>query len=202
MWNAPATCSAITRVPRGAFSESVCRPGPVAGGDDLAAAVEVRRLQPRGFDGREHVGLLAADDGAHARVGLGRGLSHGASARADEPHAVDVADHARGHERRDLAHGMAGDAAEGGALIVGERLPREDARRDDQWLRDGCVADAVGVPFGAGGDEIDIGGRRVALEALTRTVELEPGGEETGGLRPLSGESGDNHSIYSSVRVG
>jgi hypothetical protein len=123
------------------------------------------------------------------------------ASRAHEPHAVDVADDARGDEGRDLADRVSGDAAEARALGLAQLLPGEDARRDDEGLSDRGVANLVGIPFGARGDEVDARGLRVPFETLTRTRRLEPGNQEPRGLRTLSGESGNNHSIHSSRRM-
>src|SRR5690606_39231097 len=124
-----------------------------------------------------------------------------AAARADEAHAVDVADDVRGYERGDLADRVSGDAAESGSLGVAQLLPGEDTRGDDERLGDRGVADLVGIPLGAGGDEVDARSLRVALEALTSACGLEPRNQESRGLRTLSGESGNNHSIHSSRRM-
>ena len=84
----------------------------------------------------------------------GGGLGHRATADADEPQRVLFAQDAGCRGGGELADGVTGDA--GDALErSGERVPRQQARGDDERLRDLRVADAVGIPLGAGGDEVD-----------------------------------------------
>ena len=72
-------------------------------------------------------------------------------------------------------------------------VPRQQARGDDEGLCDLRVADAVGIPLGAGGRQIDARPLGVRGEAVGRAVEGEPGSEEAGGLGALSGEDRNDH---------
>ena len=123
---------------------------------------------------------------------LGRGgLGHRATADADEAQRVLFAQDAGCRRGGELADRVTGDAGDAGA--VGERVPGEQARGDDERLRHLRVADAVGIPLGAGGDEVDARPLGVGGEPLGGAVELEPGSEEAGGLGALPGEDRDDH---------
>ena len=79
------------------------------------------------------------------------------------------------------------------AAAVGQRVPGEQARGHDQGLSDLRVADAVGVPLGAGGRQIDACPLGIRGEAIGRAVQGEPGSEEAGGLGALSGKDRNDH---------
>ena len=121
----------------------------------------------------------------------GGGLGHRPSADADESQGVLFAQDAGGRRCGELADRVPGDAGDGVAVV--ERVPRQEAGRDDERLSDLRVADPIGIPLGAGGDEVDARPLGVGGEALARAVELEPGGEEPGGLGALPGEDRDDH---------
>src|SRR6187431_1962318 len=94
---------------------------------------------------------------------------------------------------------MPGDADD--VLAAVERVPGEQAGRHDERLSDLRVTDAVGVPPGACGDEVDSGPVRVLLQPLRDALAFEPRCEEPGGLRALPGEhSDDHHSILPMIR--
>ena len=61
-----------------------------------------------------------------------------------------------------------------------------EAGRDDERLRDGGVLDRLGVGLGAVGHEVVPGGAAEGGQLLAHAVELEPRGEEAGGLGALS----------------
>ena len=63
----------------------------------------------------------------------------------------------------------------------------DESGRDDERLGDGGVLDRVGVGLGAVRDEVVTGRLAQGGQLLAHPVELEPGGEEAGGLGALSG---------------
>ena len=169
--------------------------GQRAGGDDLTASVVVGGGEVELLEAAEHRGLVSSDHGAHAGLLERCGLGHRAAADAHQAHTVLLGEDAGGDERRDFAHGVAGDAVR---PVTGgdERAPGEQARGDDEGLGDLGVADAVGIPLGSGGDEVDLGERGVLLEQLAGAFGVEPRGEEPGGLRTLAREDGDDHGFH------
>nr|BFF13852.1 hypothetical protein GCM10025699_51550 [Microbacterium flavescens] len=172
-----------------------CREGgELARDDDLAAAVVVGGREAQLVEPREQLGLVASEDGAHAGLDQGGGVGHGASALGDEGHRVGVAQHVGDGRGGELADGVAGDAGDLRTVDAGEeRVGGEDAGRHDERLRDGGVADGVGVGRGSVGDEVDpcsVGERR---EAVGELGVGQPRFEESGFLGALTGRYDNDH---------
>ena len=79
---------------------------------------------------------------------------------------------------------------------MGEQLEGGDeAGGDQQRLGDLGGSDGLGVGGGAVLDEVETGHGGEPLEARGEGRVLEPGGEETGGLGPLTRGDDDEHVI-------
>ena len=129
--------------------------GELTGHHDLAAAVEVRRLEPELVESSEQFGFVGADDGAHTGLHLGRGIRHREPALPHEAESVGLAEHSRAGRRGDLADGVPGDARDAIAAPLGEQHAQsEQSGGDDERLGDRGVADGVGVGDGAVSDEV------------------------------------------------
>ena len=90
--------------------------GERAGGDELAAAVVVRRGEVELLEPGDDGCLVPADHGAHAGLLGGGGLGHRAPADADEAQRVLLAEHAGGRSGGELADRVAGHAGDGAAV--------------------------------------------------------------------------------------
>ena len=162
--------------------------GQFTGDDDLAAAVEVRGLETQLGQLREQFGLVAAEHGAHAGLHLRGRVGHRDAALGDELHRVVLGQDAGSGRRGELTDRVAGDAAElVAATAVGHGGEAEQGGRDDQGLRDRGIPDRVGVADRAVLAQLDAGGVGQGIEMLGETGLGEPGFEESGGLRALSG---------------
>ena len=165
--------------------------------DDLARTVLVGRRQAV-LGGLGHHGVgVAAEDSAHAGRSDGRGRRHAAAALADQHHGLLGREHAGTDRGRDLPDGVTGSCADPGEASrrVGEQGQQADqARADDERLGHGRVADRLRVGGGAVGDEVHAGHGRQPLESLADAIHLQPGTEESGGLRALAGRDDDEHS--------
>ena len=98
-------------------------------------------------------------------------------------------DHAGEGRGGELADRVAGEDAPVAAEVAARREERrggDEPGRDDERLGDGGVLDRVGVGLGAVRDEVVAGGVAERGQLLTHAVELEPRGEEAGGLGALS----------------
>jgi len=98
-----------------------------------------------------------------------------------------------GGDLADRVPGATGNQAEavGGVLEQGQQ--RDETGAHDQWLGDSGVPDRLGVGLGAMLDQVDAGDRREPLHAVAESRQLEPGGEEAGGLGALSRADDDEH---------
>ena len=119
----------MTRVAAGGSAASGLQRVERSGRDELAAAVVVRgsevELGETGDDG----GLVAADDGAHARLLDGGGLGHRPAADADEAQRVLFAQDPRGRSRGELADRVPGDAGDAAAVRPGRSTTAGSRRR-------------------------------------------------------------------------
>jgi len=68
-----------------------------------------------------------------------------------------------------------------------------EAGADDQRLRDGGVADGVGIRRRAVLDEVDSGYGGKPLQAFANAWDVQPRGEETGRLGALTGRNDNKH---------
>ncbi len=165
-----------------------------SGDDDLAAAVEVGRLEVELGEPREDGVLVPADDGAQPRAGDRGGLRHRVAAGAHDAHGLVNRQDAGARGSGDLTDRMSRDAGDVCVAAVGEeRMQGHDARRHDERLRDGGVADGVGVGRRAVGHEVEA--RRVAQLTQPQRVlgAIEPRGEEAGLLGALARADDDDH---------
>src|SRR5699024_12216901 len=69
----------------------------------------------------------------------------------------------------------------------------DDARRHQQRLGHGGVAEGVRIGFGAVAEQVDAGRGRERRERLIGSRQLAPRGQEAGLLRPLSGTDDREH---------
>jgi hypothetical protein len=83
------------------------------------------------------------------------------------------------------------DAFSRGELAEG--ASRDETGGDDERLRYGGVADRVGIRSRAVGHQVDAGAFGELLDERARLRVVEPGGEEAGGLRALSGSYENDH---------
>src|SRR5699024_1526954 len=127
--------------------------------------------------------------------GLGRGRPrHRLRSHRDQTHRVLVAQHAPEGGRGELAHAVPGEGVSGGeALLLVERGGGDDARRHQQRLGHGGVAEGVRIGFGAVAEQVDAGRGRERRERLIGSRQLAPRGQEAGLLRPLSGTDDREH---------
>ena len=157
VWNAPATCSAMTRALAGGVGGELLQPGQRAGGDDLAGAVAVGRVAarrprsrraPRPRRRRAPRSCRSAPArrrrpspgrGRAARVIAASGVSTPASAAAPSSPTLWPA------TTRDV--------------VQRQLLGGEQRGGDQQRLGPGGVLDLVGVGVGAEVDQVDPGER-------------------------------------------
>jgi hypothetical protein len=188
VWNAPATCSGTIRALAGERGQLLRR----AGGDDLPRGVSVRRRQPVLLDRRGHVVRVPAEHRTHARRPHGTGVGHRPAPLADEHERLLGREDAGEGGGRQLADGVAGDGVgdPGRVVRLVERAGQEGGQghepgRDDERLRDGGVADRLGVRGRAVGDEVEPGDGTQPSQPLGDVGHLQPRGEEAGGLGAL-----------------
>ena len=81
-----------------------------------------------------------------------------------------------------------------------ERPQGEQPGADEQRLGDRGVLDRVLVGRRAVGDEVDLGGVGQCGQLVTQAGQLEPRGEEAGGLGALAGADDDDHVSTLSCR--
>ncbi len=157
VWNAPATCSVMTRVLAGGSAASFASPSSGAGGDDLAGAVAVGRVQPVRLDGGEDLVGVAAEDGGHAGRFERAGGGHLPAAYAGEGDRGLGGQHPGERGGGELA-----DAVPGGQRDVVHRqvLGGEQGGGDQQRLGPGGVLDLVRVGLGAEVHQVDAGRAR------------------------------------------
>ncbi len=185
----------MTRVPR---RGSACRAARASGAPATTIRpppLEVGRLEVELGEPREDGVLVPADDGAHPRAGDRGGLRHRVAAGAHDAHGLVIRQDAGARGSGDLTDRMSRDAGDVCVAAVGEeRMQGHDARRHDKRLRDGGVADGVGVGRRAVGLEVEA--RRVArLPQPPRVLgALEPRGEEAGLLGALARADDDDHA--------
>ena len=129
---------------------------------------------------------------------LRRGLGHRDAALRDELHRVVLAQDAGGSRRGELADRVAGHARElVPAPAVDDRGEAQQRGRDDQGLGDRGIPDRVGVADRAVRAQIDPGCVGESAEMLGEPGFGEPGVEESGGLRALSGrDDDDSHGFH------
>src|SRR5699024_10989855 len=96
-----------------------------------------------GFDGREHVLGLTADDGGHAGRSGGRGRGHSLSAHGHEAHGVGGGEDPGDLCGSDLAHRMSGDGTGADTELAGTG----DGRSDEEGLSQRGVLDRLIVGF-------------------------------------------------------
>ena len=205
VWNAPATLSGMTRALAGGSAAKAASWSEGAGGDDLARTVHVGRGEavlgrwrrpPRRGPRRGPRTCRSAVDGA--------GLGHRATTQADQPHRVLGVRDPRGGGRGDLPDQWPATAPTERERVGRVREQRERGEQpggDDERLGDGGVADRVGVgvvPWWARSSRR----RRTATRPRAQAGELEPGGQEAGGLGALAGadETSTLHSLGSRGR--
>ena len=109
VWNAPATCSGDDPGLGRRLGGQLLQPVDGAGGDDLAGAVAVGRVQPGAVDRGEHLVLVAAEHGAHAGRLERAGGGHLAAADGGEGDRGLRGEHAGERGRAELADAVAGD---------------------------------------------------------------------------------------------
>ena len=100
--------------------------------------------------------------------------------------------------RGELTHAVSGGnvgAAEGNLRVPGQRLRRQEARRDQQRLGNGGVPDGLSVGLRPVERQVDTSGLREAVQGVDGGAG-EPGGEESGGLGALSGRDDRKHEDY------
>ena len=161
-----------------------------AGGDHLARAVDVGRGQAERLEGAEHLVGVSAQHRGHAGGRDRAGLRHRTAASGDEGDGLFVGDDAGQGRGGQLTDGVAGEHRAGGDEVGArgeERRGDDETGRDDERLSNGGVLDGVGVGLGAVLEQVEARGVAERCQLLTRPVELEPGGEEAGGLGALSG---------------
>ena len=160
----------------------------VLGGDpdEVLAALDAHGLTPANING---AGQVVAEDCGHARGRHGAGLRHGPTTSRDELDRLLATHDAGEGGRGELTDGVAGEHATGGAegRVAREQGTRGDeASGDDEGLRDGRVLDGVGVGLRAVRHEVEARGIAECLEPGAYAVELEPRGQEAGGLGALT----------------
>ena len=101
----------------------------------------------------------------------------------------DLADRVPGRARRRGA----GAASSPGWSNRAEQA--DQAGADDERLGDRGVLDRVGVGDGAVGDEVEPGDRGEPAQPVAHPGQLEPGGEEAGGLGALSRADESEHVL-------
>jgi hypothetical protein len=156
-------------------------------GDGLPGTVGVGGRQAVPLQHLGDLGRVATEDGAHARRCERARCRHAAATLADEDHRVVVGQH----------------PGEGGGGDLTDRVPRGDPdrtlrpvgeehrgdcqpRSHDEGLGDGGVLDRLRVRGGAVDDQVETGDLGERLEPRAEGRELEPGGQEAGGLGALS----------------
>src|SRR5690606_19666390 len=100
-----------------------------AGGDHLAAPVDVGGGEAVAGDRRGDLVRVAADDGAHPGGGDGGGVGHRPAAHPDEVQGVAVGEHAGDGRGGELAHGVPGRDVDRARLLPEHRLEREQRGR-------------------------------------------------------------------------
>jgi hypothetical protein len=188
VWNAPATRRLRSRAFAGGLSASAAR-------DHLARTVHVGRGQAVV---REH-GLdlvrVPAEHGRHAGLRDRRCLGHRLTALTREHERGLGGDDAGDGGGGELAHAVPGHD-------VGrdtEHLVRDEGRTDEQRLRDGGVADLVGVGGRPVTDQVEPGDGGPPREAVLHTGEFEPCLEESGCLGALPGRGDGEHAFNSAL---
>src|SRR5690606_4972216 len=173
-----------------------------AGGDDLAASVDVGGGESVGLDRRGHLVRVAADDGAHPGGSDGGGLGHGPAPDADERHGVARRQGPGDGGGGELADGVAGGDADRGGVLTEERLQGEQGGRDDERLGVAGVADLLGVGLGAEAAQVEPGRLAVGVEGGRELRHLEPGAEHAGGLGALTRAEDGEHGFHSANNSG
>ena len=202
VWNAPATCSAMTRARAGGRGGEGGEGVERAGRDHLAAAVDVRGDEPVRRERREDLVGVAAEHRAHAG-----GVA--AAARAIAAPRTATRRRASSSVSTPAIAAAASSPTECPAVTPTSRCAATAERRvgaevedgpqarqrggHEQRLRDGGVPDGVGVGRGAVGDQVEARGRRGPRDRLGDGRQLEPGGEHAGGLGTLTGADDDEH---------
>lgn len=160
-----------------------------AGGDDLATTVAVGGGEAVALERGQHLVGVTAENGAHPRgCGLA-GSGHLQTALADEHERLFGTDDRGAGSGGDLADRVSGS---NGHLGESGSRPREElkqggqARGDDERLSDGGVPDRVRVGLGAMLEQVDAGDGREPGHPIAVGLQLEPRGEQAGGLGALS----------------
>ena len=149
---------------------------------DLPGAVVVRRGQPRGLDGGEHLVSIASHDGGHAGWALCGRFGHSSPADCHQGCGFGVGDNASERQGGELSDGVASDETWFGV----ERACGGERGSDEEWLRDGRVADGFLVGIGAEVGKVQLGGLGELGERRREDVVLEPRGKEPGFLGALT----------------
>ncbi len=145
---------------------------------------------------REYLVAVAADDRRHTGADGCRRLGHGPATLTDEHHGLLGGDDACSGGGGDLTDAVAGDGADAAERVgrVGEeRESRQQARRHEQRLGDGGVADRLGVGLRAVVSEVDTADGRQPVQPVGEVGVLEPRGEEARSLCSLAGGDDDKH---------
>jgi hypothetical protein len=144
----------------------------------------------------EHLVGVAADHARHRGRRDGAGRRHRPAALTDEDHGLLGRQHADAGGGGDLAHRVSGGHPDEGERVgrMREQLEgRQQPGGDQQRLRDGGVADRLGVRLGAVVRKVQTAYRGEPGGAGGEAGLTQPGLEETGGLRPLSGRHDGEH---------
>lgn len=164
--------------------------GRGAGGDDLAAPVDVGGGQAELLQVRDRDGGVAAEQGGHTGLGDRGGLGHAEPPGTDEAECRLVTDDTGDRGGGDLTDAVTRDDVGGGRV---QGRGREQAGGDQERLGDGRVADLVRVGLRAVVGKVEPDGVGPGRDAVGGTGEVEPGSQEAGRLSALAGSDEYEH---------